>query len=143
MSEEAAKAFTFSGFILSLVFFRSADLAEAFRFFKGLVHPTLPGLLILTARNMELAENYMLLRIAEHLPVPWISDAVCLVTWGVLLIIGALLVRGRNSNEIADRFCDGTVTGIREKRAAVLLGIVFAASILSLGGVSEFMYFKY
>lgn len=134
-------AMTFIMFTVSLVFFRSADMAEAGRFFRGFVNPRFPGLLLLTARNLNPAESYILLKAASSLGSSAISDIVYLITWAVLLMISAIVIHGSNAHELADRLCEDNSCTV--KWAPVCLGILFAVSFLSLGGVSTFLYFKY
>ena len=140
-------AWTFAMFVLSLIFFRSDDLSRALAYFRQLARPAWPGYLFIIAREMELPENYILLQAAK-LAAPGMADWIRVGTWVALLAISALVLSKPCAYQIAERLCplaDGEEGRDAGGHRLVMAGygLLLAAGILSLGGVSSFLYFQY
>lgn len=129
LSGVAAWFLTMLVFLISLVFFRSADLATAQRILTAMVQVSLPGAGSWTGDPNLVAINFRRL--------------VTLAT-----VASAIVFLAPNSVQIAE-----TVQRLVARREAVSarllsvsmagLGLLFAVSVLNLGKASAFLYFQF
>lgn len=129
-------ALTFLMFVVSLVFFRSQDMAYAIQMFKQFFFFTYPGFLFRTASQMKIAENYVPRQIVNMLHIPGGEDMVYLATMIIFIGISGFIMTRKNTREIVEStdFDIKTTLG---------LAIIFVWSFISLSNVSTFIYFQY
>ena len=129
-------AFTFTMFVVSLVFFGSQDMTYAGMMFKRLFVWTYPGFFIRTAQNLEIPENYLIRQLLTQTGRGSLVDYVYIATFVILLVICAIVMRKKNTSEIIAEttFDQKTVAG---------LAILFIWSFISLSNVSTFLYFQF
>lgn len=129
------KALTFFMFVVSLVFFRSQDLAHAFGMFKRAFFWTYPGFLTRTAGQLEISENYVFRQVFTRLGIGS-ADTVFLLTMIIYILISAFVMTRKNTGEI-----------IKESRydlkTVAFYTVLFILSFISLSNVSTFIYFKF
>ena len=128
-------AMTFIMFIVSLVFFRSKDLASAFAMFKRLFFWTYPGFLHRTVSKLSMAENYVPRQLFSQLGMN-ADTPIYMITMAIMLIVCAVLTSRKNTKEMLE-------DGIFTKKAVIGLSLVFIWSFISLSEVSTFIYFQY
>ena len=128
-------AFTFFMFVVSLVFFRSEDLAHAFGMFKRAFFWTYPGFLTRTAGKLEMAENYVLRQVFTRLGIGS-ADTVLMITMIFYIALGAFVMTRKNTQEIIKEERYG-------KKEVAFYAILFILSFISLSNVSTFIYFKF
>ena len=131
-----SNALTFIMFVISLVFFRSQDMAYAIGMFKRAFYWTYPGFLYRTASQLDIGENYILRQIFLRGNLPGGENAAYMITLIVLLIVSAFIMTRKNTNEIIK-------TTRMTTRTALLLAGIFIWSFISLSNVSTFIYFQY
>ena len=131
-----SNALTFIMFVVSLIFFRSQDMAYALMMFKRGAYWTYPGFLLRTASKLEIGENYILRQIFLRAGLPGGENAAYLITLVVILIISAFIMTRKNSSEIIK-------TAKMTTKTAILLAVIFIWSFISLSNVSTFIYFQY
>ncbi|SDA70320.1 alginate O-acetyltransferase complex protein AlgI [Butyrivibrio sp. INlla18] len=128
-------ALTFFMFVVSLVFFRSQDLAYAMGMFRRLFFWTYPGFLYRTAANLEIAENYVFRQLFSQLGMQF-DNQIYLITIIIYIAISAFVMTRKNTQEIVKKaeFNKKTVLG---------LAVLFVWSFISLSNVSTFIYFQF
>ncbi len=131
-----SNALTFLMFVISLIFFRSQDMAYAFTMFKRAAFWTYPGFLYRTASQLEIGENYILRQLFLRGGLPGGENMAYLITLIVLLIVSGFIMTRKNTREIIETTKFSTKT-------ALFLAIVFVWSFISLSNVSTFIYFQY
>ncbi|MBR5419544.1 MAG: MBOAT family protein [Lachnospiraceae bacterium] len=131
--------FTFSFIVASQLIFRSGDLDFMRRMLTAMFTPKgvhfLPELASCLA---EAPEFYMITRAAEAL-APGALNALYLILLALMLLVAALLLRGRN----AAKLCADAKAAAYPKRFIWLLALLFTAVVVSLNQVSTFLYFNF
>ncbi|WP_130837762.1 MBOAT family O-acyltransferase [Lachnoclostridium sp. Marseille-P6806] len=129
-------ALTMLFFMLSLIFFRSESMAAALEMFRTLLRFRFPGYLCLTAQNYMPAELYVINKlIAQRFPA--MAQPAALIRWLLLLLLSAWIIFTRRSApEIAE-------TAVSSRRVCFVLPLLFVWSVISLSGVSTFLYFNF
>ena len=89
-------ALTFLMFVISLVFFRSEDMAHAIGMFKRLFFWTYPGFLYRTAANLEIAENYVFRQLFSQIGKDGMIVVVHMLTMILLLAVSAFVMTRKN-----------------------------------------------
>jgi len=131
----ALQALNTAVFAFTLVFFGAERLDISYAILRRFFYPTWPGFLYRMANTLEIPEFYILNQAVKRL-APGMADLVCLQELIFLLALSILLVRGRRAKEIAD-------TMAWTKKNGILVGILTAWCLLSLQGVTTFLYFKF
>lgn len=131
----ALQALNTAVFAFTLVFFGAERLDISYAILRRFFYPTWPGFLYRMANTLEIPEFYILNQAVKRL-TPGMADLVCLQELIFLLALSILLVRGRRAKEIAD-------TMAWTKKNGILVGILTAWCLLSLQGVTTFLYFKF
>ncbi|MCM1538980.1 MAG: MBOAT family protein [bacterium] len=126
---------TFMFHYLSLIVFRSDTLADAFRYLKGLFSMTYFHSLRAVAGAMEVPELYIVEKFLS-MRAPQHVAALHMAEFFFALAVGMLLIMGKNARE---RIEGRMLTG----RFAMGLAVLFAWSVISLSGVSIFLYFNF
>lgn len=128
--------FTFGTFVISLIFFRSEDMAHAFGMFRRLFYFTWPGFLYRASSKLDVAETYVFGE-AIGIAAPSLTNAFYLVVLVLLILVSFFIITRKNTMEIA--LSPKALT----KGRAIFLAIIFIWSFMSLSNVSTFIYFKY
>ena len=128
-------------YAFSMIFFRAQDLSYALRMFRELFDLRQSRFLIYMAQQLSPAELYPIRALLE-LKFPDFQDAFALLTLAVFLLICVLILTGQNSFEIAEQGLISNTGEVRVRRC-ILLAVLLVWSVISLGGVSTFLYFKF
>lgn len=139
LPRRAGQALTCLFFSFSIIFFRAPNLTEAWKLITGIL-PAGRGYGGLTrmAEQFRITELYIL-REAIYLKLPQLLSWYDVVLFLLFLSLCAFIITRRNALEIAE-------AGIPENgagRFAAGLAVLFVLSLLSLGSVSTFLYFKF
>jgi alginate O-acetyltransferase complex protein AlgI len=126
---------TFLMFVISLVFFRSEDMAHAIGMFKRLFFWTYPGFLYRTASKLEIAENYIPRQLFSQLGMN-ADNTVYVVTLVIYIAISAYIMTRKNTQEIVEK-------ANYSKKMILGLAFLFVWSFISLSNVSTFIYFQF
>ncbi len=120
---------------LAFIIFRSDTLTDAFRYLKRLFSMTYFHSLQAVAGAMDLPEFYIVEKLLS-MRLPGYVDTLHMVELLIELAVGILLIMGKNARE---RIEGRALTG----RFAAGLAVLFAWSVISLSGVSTFLYFNF
>ena len=126
---------TFSYFLFTLIFFRSESMEDVWIILKGLCNPVGIKFIYDMANYMDIPELYILKQ-ATDMFAPQLTGFVYLAAYLILMILCAFFIRGKNAETI-----------VRERRytykMAICLAVIFTWSVISLSGVSTFLYFNF
>ncbi|MCR5101769.1 MAG: MBOAT family protein [Butyrivibrio sp.] len=123
-------------FIVSLIFFRSQDMAYAAGMFKRFFFWTWPGFFYRTAGQLDIPENYLIKQAASILGIQNADNIIFTVTLLIFLIISIFVITRKNAREIANEVS-------LSKLQIAGLSILFVWSFISMSQVSTFIYFAY
>ena len=126
---------TFSYFVFSLLFFRCENLNDVGIVIRGLCNPVGVKFVVDMAQYMDIPELYIFKRALE-IVAPSLIRGFYFVSYILIMIISALLLRGKNAEEMVK---EGKYTIGK----AIILSIILIWSIISLSGVSTFLYFNF
>ena len=126
---------TFGYFVFTLIFFRSETLNDAGIVLRGLFNPIGVKFVVDMAQYMDIPELYIFRRALEMI-APSMIRVLYLLAFTILMVICAFLLRGRNAEDIVK---EGNYTTAK----AVGISFIFIWSIISLSGVSTFLYFNF
>lgn len=126
--------FTFGFFNLSLFFFRSESMADAFRMFKNIFAFQNTGYLYKIAEKLDIPEFY-LIKQAINMAAPQLLGYAYVAAFGLLLLISIFVLTRKNTVQIAE----GPLNG----RLCAFTTIVFVWSVISFSQVSTFIYFNF
>ena len=126
---------TFGYFLFTLIFFRCETMHDVGIVFKGLVNPVGVKFVVDMAQYMDIPELYIFKRALEMM-APQFIRSLYFVAYIIVMIICTLLLRGKNAEDIVK---EGNYT----TKMAVGLSIILIWSIISLSGVSTFLYFNF
>jgi alginate O-acetyltransferase complex protein AlgI len=132
----AARALTFFIFCLSLIFFRSDSMQNAFLMFRTLLHPVFPGYMRFVAQKLTLSETWLIGKAIEQY-LPSFSWVFALLVWLLLLAFSFWIVFTRkNSQTLAEETAFS-------KKQCIALAVLFLWCVISLSHVSTFLYFNF
>lgn len=131
----AKRVLTFSYVCLAFVFFRADTLKDGFLFMKQLFTPCYSGRIFQVAETLSLPETYLFLKILS-LKTPSLVPYGNLVCYFGLLMLGIFFLCKKNARERYEG------KGF-EKKQTIGLAILFVWCVLSLTGVSTFLYFNF
>ena len=126
---------TFSYFLFTLIFFRSESLADVWIILKGLCNPVGLKFIYDMANYMDIPELYIFKQAADLIN-PDITGFIYLAVYLILIAVSSCLIKGKNAETIVK---EGKYT----KKTAVILSVIFVWSVISLSGVSTFLYFNF
>lgn len=126
---------TFLFSYLSLIIFRSESLAGALQYLKGLFSMTYFHSLQAVAGAVEMPEFYIVEK-ALSMRLPQYVTMLHMAELFFVLAIGVFLIAGKNTRE---RIEGRTLTPY----FAAGLAVLFVWSVISLSGVSTFLYFNF
>ncbi|MBQ9989430.1 MAG: MBOAT family protein [Lachnospiraceae bacterium] len=125
----------FSYFLFTLIFFRSESMQDVGIILKGLFNPVGIKFIYDMAQYMDIPELYVF-RQAFQLFLPEYQGMVYLVAFLLLMLLCIILLRGKNPEQFVK---EGKYT----KKTVVALSVIFIWSVISLSGVSTFLYFNF
>ncbi|MCM1125649.1 MAG: MBOAT family protein [Lachnospiraceae bacterium] len=127
--------FTFSFFNLSLFFFRSASMTDAFQMFRNIFAFKNTGYLFKVTAKLDIPEFYLFKQVI-NLTAPEILPYAYTVLFFLLLIISIFVLTRKNAVQI-----------VKEKplnfRLCLFTTIIFVWSVISFSQVSTFIYFNF
>ncbi len=121
--------------LLTFAFFGSAGMDKAVFLVKLMLKPMYTGYIWKLLKAFDTAELY-LLKEALYLKAPQFVDPVGMIAFAVLLLFSCFLVTRRPVQEMVER-------ENYSNRFNWLMVILFVWSVLSLSGVSVFLYFNF
>ncbi|MGL5260605.1 MAG: MBOAT family O-acyltransferase [Lachnospiraceae bacterium] len=127
--------YTFSFVLFTFIFFRSESVEDAFIIIKGLFNPFGFKFAIDMAQYMKIPELYFIEQVLKII-APTMIRGFYFIAFLVILLISSIIIKGRNIEEILKE-------RINTNKFAILLGILFTWSVISLSGVSTFLYFDF
>ncbi len=127
--------FTFSFFNLSLFFFRSESMKNAFQMFKNLFAFKNTGYIFKIANRLDIPEFYLIKQVI-NLTAPDILTYIYVVVFILLLIISGFILTRKNAVEIS-------MEHPLNNRLCFFITIIFVWSVISFSQVSTFIYFNF
>ena len=126
---------TFGYFLFTLIFFRCETMNDVGIVLKGLTNPVGFKFVVDMAQYMDIPELYIFKRALEMF-APSMIRSLYLIAFIIVMVICALLLRGKNAEDIVK---EGNYTPAK----AIGLSIILIWSVISLSGVSTFLYFNF
>lgn len=126
---------TFGYFLFTLIFFRCETMNDVGIVLKGFINPVGVKFVVDMAQYMDIPELYIFKRALEIL-APDMIRGLYFIAFVILMIICTLLLCGKNAEDIVK---EGKYT----TKKAIGLSIIFVWSVISLSGVSTFLYFNF
>lgn len=127
--------FTFSFFNLSLFFFRSDSMKNAFMMFKNLFSFRETGYLLKLAAKLDIPEFYLIKQMI-NLTVPDILPYAYVALFILLLLVSAFILTRKNAVEIVTEHPFS-------HRLCLFAAVIFVWSVISFSQVSTFIYFNF
>lgn len=127
--------FTFSFFNLSLFFFRSESMTNAFQMFKNLFSFRNTGYIYKLAAKMDIPEFYIFKQ-AINMFAPDILNTAYIVLLLLILAVSAFILTRKNALQIVN-------TTNYNSKFCWCITIVFVWSLISFSQVSTFIYFNF
>lgn len=127
--------FTFSFFNLSLFFFRSDSMANAFQMFKNIFAFKETGYLLKISAKLDIPEFYLIKQVI-NLSAPELLNYAYLALFVLLLVISAFVLTRKNTLQIV------TDSPLNTK-LCIWVSIIFVWSVISFSQVSTFIYFNF
>ena len=129
------QAATFAYVCLAFVFFRADSIGDGFLLLSRLFSFRADGQLFQMAAAMEPTEIYVVTK-ALSLVLPSLAGAAQLAVMLLVFGIGFFLLTRKNTAQIIER-------GTAGFRFTLWLAVLFVWSVISLSGVSTFVYFNF
>lgn len=127
--------FTFGFFNLSLYFFRSESMGQAFEMFRNISAFKNTGYLYKVAARLDIPEFY-LIKQAVNLAAPELLPFAFVAVFVFLLVVSAFLLTRKNSVWIAENHP-------LNSRLCSFVTVLFVWCIISFSQVSTFIYFNF
>ncbi|MDE6972656.1 MAG: MBOAT family protein [Lachnospiraceae bacterium] len=127
--------FTFSFFNLSLFFFRSDSMANAFQMFKNIFAFKETGYLFKIAAKLDIPEFYLAKQMI-NLAKPELLSYAYVALFILLLIISAVILTRKNAVQIVNEHP-------LDSRLCLFITVIFVWSVISFSQVSTFIYFNF
>lgn len=126
---------TFTTFNISLIFFRSANMAQAFQMFKNIGMFDETGVIYKVVATLDIPEFYIFKQILNMVNEPLIKYAY-LVLFILLLIVSAFIISRKNAVEILQ---EKPLNG----KMCFAMVVLFVWCVISFSQVSTFIYFNF
>ena len=126
---------TFTTFNISLIFFRSENMAHAFQMFKNIGMLDETGVIYKVVATLDLPEFYIFKQMINMVNEAWLKYAY-LILFVVLLVVSAFIISRKNAVEILQ----GTPLN---KKICLAMVVLFAWCVISFSQVSTFIYFNF
>lgn len=127
--------FTFSFFNLSLFFFRSDNMANAFHMFKNILAFKETGYLFKIAARLDIPEFYLFKQVI-NMTKPELLSYAYVILFFLLLIISAFVLTRKNAVQIINEHP-------LNFRLCLFITVIFVWSVISFSQVSTFIYFNF
>lgn len=127
--------FTFSFFNLSLFFFRSDTMANAFQMFRNLFAFKNTGYLYKIADKLDIPEFYLIKQVV-NLKAPGMLPYVYVAFFLLLLVVSGWILTRKNAFDLVSGYHLNT-------RFSLFVTLVFVWSVISFSQVSTFIYFNF
>ncbi|MDO4303143.1 MAG: MBOAT family O-acyltransferase [Bacillota bacterium] len=127
--------FTFSFFNLSLFFFRSDSLSDAFQMFKNIFAFKATGYIYKIAARLDIPEFYLIKQVI-NMTAPEILSYAYVALFIILLLISAFILTRKNAVQIVEEHP-------LNLRLCLIITIIFVWSVVSFSQVSTFIYFNF
>ncbi|RKI92029.1 MBOAT family protein [Parablautia intestinalis] len=127
--------FTFGFFNLSLFFFRSDNMADAFQMFRNVFAFKNTGYLYKVVVNLDIPEFY-LLKQAVNMVRPDLLNYMYMMIFFLVLIISGFILTRKNTAQIVNDCPLNT-------KLCLFVTLVFVWSVISFSQVSTFIYFNF
>ena len=132
------QAVTFAYVCMTFVFFRAESIAQGFDVLKSIVSLKWNGFVFQMASALDLTEFYMITK-ALSMKLPG------LLSWfwfGIFVVLIAICVRVLSGEKVSDVIVLQKQKGYG-RLYPVLLAVLFTWSMISMTGVSEYLYFSF
>lgn len=126
---------TFLYIMLAFVFFRADSLQDGFIFMRQLFTPCYSGRMFLVADYFDIAEGYLFTKMVS-LKLPQYVSLSQFLVYILFLLICICLLRAKNTRQLVEQ--DSHRRGF-----PVAMACLFVWSVISLSGVSTFLYFNF
>lgn len=130
-----ARFATFAYICLAFVFFRSDTMAEGFLFMKRLFSFQYNGSIFAVAQAVQISEIYMVTKLLS-MKAPELLNLVNLLVFLSVMAIGMFALTRKRTREIVE-------TSTWSSGFSLKMSLLFVWSVLSLAGVSTFLYFNF
>ncbi len=127
--------FTFSFFNLSLFFFRSDSMGDAFQMFQNIFACKSTGYVYKVAAKLDIPEFYLIKQVIS-MTAPEILSYAYLALFLLLLLISALILTRKNAVQIVEEHP-------LNLKLCILITVIFVWSVISFSQVSTFIYFNF
>lgn len=127
--------FTFTFFNLSLYFFRSDSMANAFQLFKNIFAFKNTGYIYKVAARLDIPEFYLIKQVI-NMTTPQVLTCAYLILFILILVISAFILTRKNSVQIASEY-------LLDRKLCFWVTIIFVWSVISFSQVSTFIYFNF
>lgn len=128
-------AFTFACFNLSLYFFRSESMAQAFQMFKNIGMMKETGFMYKMVATMDIPEFYLVKQVINMVNPAFLNYAY-LALFFLFLIVSAVIISRKNAVQIVNE------SPLSKKMCAVTVCLL-TWCIISFSQVSTFIYFNF
>lgn len=135
LPKKIGQIYTFIFFLLSLCFFRSSSVSDAFHLIGSMFKINKTGALFDVLSHLEAPEFYIL-KEAVRMKAPGFTGKFDLILALIMLAISFVVITRKNSHEIAPK-------NDHPLRDGVLYAALFMWCFVSLGQVSTFLYFNF
>ena len=127
--------FTFGFFNLSLFFFRSDTMANAFQMFKNIFAFKNTGYLLKVAAKLDIPEFYLIKQVI-NMTSPAILTYAYVVLFFVLLAVSGFIISRKNAVQLVKKVSLNT-------KLCMLITVLFVWCVISFSQVSTFIYFNF
>lgn len=127
--------FTFVFFNLSLYFFRSESMGQAFQMFRNIAAFKNTGYLYKVAARLDIPEFY-LIKQALNLTAPELMSVAYMAVFVLLLAVSAFVLTRKNAVWIAENCAP-------DSRLCAFVTVIFVWCVISFSQVSTFIYFNF
>ena len=126
---------TFSFFNISLIFFGSSNMTNAFQMFKNIFAFNETGYIFKLAAKLDIPE-FSLFKQIINMAAPEMLSYAYVVLFILLLIISAFILTRKNTVQIVN---DSPLS----KKLCLYIVVIFVWSVISFSQVSTFIYFNF
>lgn len=130
-----ARLVTFAYVCLAFVFFRSDTMADGFLFFKRLFSFEYNGSIFAVADAVSVSEIYIVTKMLS-MKAPQLLGTANMAVLLIVALIGIVVLGGKTTRKIVEN-------SSWSNGAALRIALLFVWSVLSLSGVSTFLYFNF
>lgn len=126
---------TFAYVSLAFVFFRADSISQGFEVIRAIFQPKWNGFLFQMAGALDISELYIVTK-ALSMKAPGLLNIVNLILLVLLFGISIVILAGKKADTIISRAALG-------RKYTVIMAVLFAWSVLSMAGVSTYIYFSF